>query len=189
MSHRMLATAEVQLLVERAKCADPDAWEALYRHAYPRLHNYARRRLAGDDQADDAVSETMTRAIDRIDDFTWRGAGFDGWLYGILRNVVREAYRHGARHPVIDLDLYPEIPAEGDIDPADSLIALEEAEEVRAAFAKLSRFEQELLELRVVGELDAEAVGAVTGRRPGAVRMAQSRAFKRLRTLLDEDRR
>lgn len=189
MSLRMLAPAEVQLLAERAKCSDPDAWEALYRHAYPRLHTYARRRLANDEQADDAVSETMTRAIDRIVDFTPNGAGFDGWLFGILRNVVRETYRYGSRHPVIDLDSWPEVPAESENGPAACLIAAEEALEVRAAFARLPEDEQELLELRVVGKLDAEAVGAIVKRRAGAVRMAQSRAFGRLRTLLEEERR
>jgi len=53
------------------------------------------------------------------------------------------------------------------------------------AFATLGPDDREILELRVVGGLDAEEVGLVVGKRAGAVRMAQSRALARLRAALD----
>jgi RNA polymerase sigma-70 factor (ECF subfamily) len=185
------ADTDVEHLVARARVADADAWEALYRRAYPRLHRYARRRLATDDQADDAVSEAMARAIDRIDTFAWTGSagGFDGWLFGILRNVVLETYRSGARLPLVDVDRLPEPPAGDEHDPAAGIVAREEVHEVRVAFARLSEDDREVLELRVVGRLDAEAVAVATGRRAGAVRMAQSRALARLRSLMHEEAR
>ena len=55
-----------------------------------KLFGFARRRLFDDRAAEDAVSETMTRALDNIERFTWQGGGFDAWLYGIARNVVHE---------------------------------------------------------------------------------------------------
>ena len=55
-------------VVESARAGDADAWELLYRRAYPRLVAYARRRLASSEQAEEAVSETMVRAMDRIGD-------------------------------------------------------------------------------------------------------------------------
>ena len=57
---------------------------------------------------------------------------------------------------------------------------------VRAAFDRLARHEQEVLELRLVQGLSAEGVGEVLGRGAGAVRMAQSRAVGRLRTFYEE---
>jgi RNA polymerase sigma-70 factor (ECF subfamily) len=57
---------------------------------------------------------------------------------------------------------------------------------VRAAFAQLRPDEQELLELRVLGRLDSRETAALLGKKPGAVRMAQSRALERLRTLMQE---
>jgi RNA polymerase sigma-70 factor (ECF subfamily) len=44
-----------------------------------------------------------------------------------------------------------------------------------------------LLELRVVAELSTDEVASVLGRKPGAVRMAQSRALTRLRALISEE--
>ena len=65
-------------------------------------------------------------------------------------------------------------------------MSAEEAAAVRRAFALLSDDDRELLELRVVAGLSAEESAGVLGRRPGAVRMAQSRALSRLRRHLEE---
>lgn len=174
---------ELRALVKRAAGGDADAWEALYRRAYPRLFAYARRRLNSDHQADDAVSETMMRAINRIDIFTWQGAGFDAWIYGIARNVIKEDHRHSARNLSAAEPSEIESSAAG---PLDDLVSREQVVHVRCAFERLSPEDQELLELRVVAGLSADGVGTVTGRRPGAVRMAQSRALQRFRSLFEE---
>lgn len=178
--------SELEQLVDRARVGDAGAWEQLYRHAYPRLLAYAHRRLAGAEAARDAVSEAVTRAVAGIGRYRGDGAGFDAWLYGILRYVVLD-HQAGARRegpgPVPDTT---DISA----DPGADVVRGEESEEMRAAFAQLSEEDREVLELRVVAELSSEQVAEVMGRRPGAVRMAQSRALGRLRRLLghEEDR-
>lgn len=171
-------------LVDRARDCDPDAWEALYRGAYPKLFAYARRRLATADQADDAVSEAMTRAIDAIDRFTLGPSGVDGWLFGILRNVVLETYRRSGKAAPSELGADEPTAAAG---PLDTVLAREERHRVRAAFDRLRPEDREVLELRIIGALDADAAGTAMGKRPGAVRMAQSRALGRLKVLLAED--
>lgn len=174
------STTELRELVWRAQNADRAAWEALYRATYPGLLAYARRRLWGRTEADDAVSETYARAYRRIGDFRWTGAGFVAWLYGILRNVVLEAQRPERRsHAFV-----PGVQRVED-DCLDGVLLDEEAAAVRAAFASLSPEDQEVLELRVIADLSAEDVAVVVGKRPGAVRMAQSRALTRLRAALD----
>ena len=169
-------------LVERARGADRDAWETLYRRVYPRLLAYARRRL-DPDAARDAVSETMARAVANIGRYRpVSGTGsFEGWLFGICRHVVLDAQRAAGRRgysPPPDLVTHA--------DPSEGLVSAEEADAVRQAFALLSDDDRELLELRVVGGLSAEETAEVLGRRPGAVRMAQSRALARLRRFLAE---
>ncbi|MBA3429862.1 MAG: hypothetical protein H0U16_00025 [Actinobacteria bacterium] len=71
--------------------------------------------------------------------------------------------------------------------PLEEVLANEEEESLRAAFIRLSDDDREVLELRVVGELDARQAGHVLGKRPGAVRMAQSRALERLREFMEKD--
>ena len=180
-----LTEAVLRRTVEAARGGDPDAWEALYRRAYPRLYAYARRRLATDEQAEDAVSETMTRALHRISTFAWTRAGIDGWLFGIARNVVLETYRGGSRTTATDpqvLAAHTGSPsAVGSPDPAEQVVADEERRLVRRAFDRLTEQDRELRRAAGRGRARLEAVGVITGRRPGAVRMAQSRALERLR--------
>jgi len=165
-------------VVDSARAGDPDAWELLYRRAYPRLIAYARRRLATSEQAEEAVSETMARAMDRIGDYRPGPAGIQPWLFGIARNVVLEVYRAGGRHrladPRTDLDAV-------DGNPEASVLRSEEHRLLADAFCRLSASDQDVLELRVIAGLGAEQVAEITGRRPGAVRTAQSRALTRLR--------
>jgi RNA polymerase sigma-70 factor (ECF subfamily) len=170
---------EEPALVARARQGDASAWEALYRRAYPALLAYARRRLDAEG-ARDAVSETMARAVSKIDRFAWNGAGFDAWLFGILRHVVIDAQRSLIERK-IPADPPPDSPG-----PLDHLLGAEEAKAVRAAFHRLSEGDQEVLELRVVAQLSADEVAEVLGKKAGAVRMAQARALERLRALMEE---
>jgi RNA polymerase sigma-70 factor (ECF subfamily) len=172
--------ADLEGLVQRAQARDAEAWDMLYRRMHGPLFRYARRRLPDAAAADDAVSETMARALARIPAFTWRGAGFEAWLFGVLRNVVREQRRRSMRTFGPGAGSAPV----QHTTPVDHLLAAEEAVEVRAAFGRLSPSDQKVLELRLVEGLTAEQVAAVQGRRPGAVRMAQSRALARLRDLM-----
>ena len=170
--------------MRRAAERDPDAWEWLYRRSHGKLFAYARRRVGDDVAADDAVSEAMTRALERIDRFRSRGAGFDAWLYGILRNVLLEQYRAAER----GAQSHPSSPGSTAPEDDPSMVA-ERAENRRtmaAAFEQLSDEDREVLELRVVGDLSSDEVAEVIGKKPGTVRMAQARALSRLRALLGE---
>ena len=182
MSRGVLAMADVQALVAKAQDGDVDAWEALYRRAYPRLLAYARRRLEGE-AAKEAVSETMARAVAGMATFRPTGPGFEGWLFGICRHVVLDAQRAAGRRgyavPVTEQ-------ASNEPAPGDGLLLGEEYAAVRAAFSRLNEKDRELLELRVVAGLTAEETATVLGRRAGAVRTAQTRALKRLRHHLEE---
>jgi RNA polymerase sigma-70 factor (ECF subfamily) len=172
-----VAFDETGQLADRARDGDRDAWEALYRRAYPRLLAYAMRRLDAD-SAREAVSETMARAVANIGRFrpVPGSGGFEGWLFGICRHVVLDAQRAAGRRGYGP-------PPEGvdHAEPIEGIVSTEEAAAVRQAFALLSDEDRELLELRVVAGLSAEETAGVLGRRPGAVRMAQSRALDRLR--------
>jgi RNA polymerase sigma-70 factor (ECF subfamily) len=177
-----LRAVETRTLVERAQQGDAAAWEALYLAVYPRLLGFARRQL-DDDSAREAVSETMARAVSGIGRFSWKGAGFEGWLFGILRHVVVDTHRTNGRAAATS-----SVPDRWDgSDASDGLVNDEEAAAVRAAFASLRPDDQELLYLRVVSGLSSEDVAAALGKRPGAVRMAQARALERMRRLLGDE--
>lgn len=163
-------------LADAARGGDPDAWERLYRHAYPRLFAYAASR-AGTDAAEDLVHEAMARAVASIDRFEWDGGGFDAWLFGILRRTCLEHYRRLRRRRALPAGEWIDR-----ADPGEHLEHAAEKEAVRRAFAGLDPAERDILSLRLIAGLSAEEVAGIVGKSAGAVRTAQSRALASLRT-------
>ncbi|HXW32776.1 MAG TPA: sigma-70 family RNA polymerase sigma factor [Acidimicrobiales bacterium] len=169
-------------LIAGALSGDEDAWEELYRRVYPRLFAYLAKRL-GRSEAEDAVNETMTRAVAGLSRYRPGPAGFDGWLFGIARHVSLDHQRRSARRPRHAPALVPDPPVDGEL--GDGLELAADHLQVRRAYEALGPADREVLDLRVVAGLSVEQTAAALGRRPGAVRTAQSRALARLRTLME----
>lgn len=162
---------------------DIGAWETVYLLCRTTLFSCARLRLATDEQAEDAVSETVARAIGSSAHYRPGRSGVIGWLIGINRNVVREMYRAGSRWSAM-----ADVPERSDLGsgPDDRAIRDAEHDSVRRAFFQLSDEEQTVLELRVIAGLDSESVADMLGKGASAVRMAQSRALNHVRSLLQD---
>ena len=178
--------AALKRLVDRALHGDPEAWSTLYARLRPRLFALCLRRLGNREDAEDAVAETMMRAVRGADQFRWRGAGFDAWIFRICRNVIVDMSRSRSRQ--LAMAGRGERPSEP---PAveEQVGLAEEHAAVRRALDQLPVDDREVLELRVVAGLSSDEAAYVLKRRPGAVRVAQSRALKRLRAQLAEEDR
>ncbi len=120
-------------LVERARRGDQEAWAALYTSVYARLVSFAHRRLGNADLARDAVSETMARAVTKIETYVGTDEGFAPWLFGICRHVVVDIQRQTYR-PLPPGLLRSEVDGPG---PAEIVLDAEEQAQGRAAFARL----------------------------------------------------
>lgn len=167
---------------QRLRSRDPAAWEELYEAMYPAMVSYARRRLPAE-EARDAVSEAMARALARPDRMPAPPTSPEAWIFGILRHVVLDVQRRSFR-ALRALRRTP-LPVSDTADPGQGLVSAEEHAEIRTVFAGLSRRDQEVLELRVVAGLSAEDAGRILGLREGAVRNAQHRALRRMRSELE----
>lgn len=165
---------------------DPDAWEALYRRLYPRLRAYMYRRV-GPEHAEDGVSETMARAVKGIGRYRPASAGLDGWVFGIARRTAADHHRKRLRHRRQDSTAaaMEAAPSSGGVE--EPVTRAEDHVELRRAFERMPDGDRELLELRVLAGLSVEEVAAALGRRPGAIRTAQTRALQRLRRLMEAE--
>jgi RNA polymerase sigma-70 factor (ECF subfamily) len=163
---------ELDLLAD----GDAAAWTRLYADTYRLLATMARKRLDHVDAAD-AVAETYARAFAAIARYR-PDRPPAAWLVGILRNVLREAAR---RTNVRGTDV-PSCDPEGD-EPLATFIRFEEINEVRQAVAMLDDADRRIVSLRVVEGRSSVEVARLTGQTPAAVRMAQTRAVRRLQRL------
>ncbi len=162
-----------------AKRGDPASWEAAYLAYGSALMGYLTLRLDSWDDAAEALSETFTRAIDKVGTFRGDAYAFRAWLFRIARNVSTDQHRQRARLVVVPDQPEPR----GQAEPSGEDVAIFHADvaELRRGFGRLSQADREVLWLRVCSGLSANEVGEVLGKKPGAVRMQQMRALEALR--------
>ena len=166
--------------IERLCAGDTRSWEMLYGRVYPSMLAYAERRVSSKEEAQDAVSEALTRTVAGMDRLVAANATPESWLFGVLRHVVLDRQRNSYRRR--DLPVRREVIADG---PLESVVVGDEQATVRAAFGRLPERDRELLELRVVAGLSSEEVASILDMLPGAVRTAQARALAKLRAALE----
>jgi RNA polymerase sigma-70 factor (ECF subfamily) len=173
-------------LLERAQSGDPLAFGELWRDAQPMLLRYL-RVLAGTD-AEDVASVTWMRVIERLGDFSGSEAGFRRWLVTVARNHHIDQVRASARRRVDLIDDLQSLDVDGAApDPADLIAAKMSTQSALELIGRLPHPQAELIMLRVVMGLDVADVAEVTGRTPGAVRVAVHRALRRLEAILAAD--
>jgi RNA polymerase sigma-70 factor, ECF subfamily len=165
-----------------AQAGSEAAFSRLWRDANPALLRYL--RVMAPDVAEDMAADTWLRVIRGLAKFSGAEQAWRAWLFTIARSRVIDESRRRSRRPAVPLADGAEPPAAGDT--AD--IALERLA-TRAALAQVARLpaiQAEVIMLRVVAGLDTETVAGLTGRSPGAVRVAAHRGLRRLAQLLAE---
>jgi RNA polymerase sigma-70 factor (ECF subfamily) len=169
------------LLVAAAQ-RDPAAFAPLYRAYFDAIYRYCLRRVDDREAAADATQEVFARALHALP--RTRVASFRPWLFTIAHNVIADRHRQHARRPVpVSLDDADERP-----DSAPSLEDTALVEEARRSvhhyLAQLPPEQRAIVELRLA-DLSGQEVAAILGKSVGSVRIAQYRAFRRLRDLME----
>ncbi|HEU5432737.1 MAG TPA: sigma-70 family RNA polymerase sigma factor [Thermomicrobiales bacterium] len=157
---------------------DPRAFAPLYaRYAEP-VYRYCWRRLGDPEAAADATSLVFTKALAALP--RYRAGSFRSWLFSIAHNTVVDGLRTARQDAALDPAFHPVDPTPG---PEELAVAGDAGRQVRALLVRLSTDQRHVVELRLAGLTDRE-IAAALGRNLPAVRMLQTRAVARLRTLL-----
>jgi RNA polymerase sigma-70 factor (ECF subfamily) len=168
----------------RAARNDLDCFAPLYDRYAPRIYLYCLRRVGSPHEAEDLTSLTFTRALGALGDY--QGGSVAAWLFTIARNTIIDHYRERQTGRV-SLEHIANVLHDAHLPPVEQVIHAERCAHLRALIATFSDDEQELLALSISGELTSKEIGAVMGKRPGAVRMGLHRLLKRLRALCAEE--
>jgi len=122
----------------------------------------------------------LLRALPRYRD---EGRPFTAFVFGIAAHKVADAQRAAVRDAVVT-------PVESMFEEPDSApgpeqqaVSTDLARRLSGLLARLPETQREIVLLRVAVGLSADEVGDVVGMSAPAVRVAQSRALARLRTL------
>lgn len=165
-----------------AAAGDPEAFGHLWRASHPPLLRYLRVTVG--DIAEDVASETWIKVIRALSTFTGDERAFRGWLTVVARNTARDHLRAAGRRPETPAAELPPL-REASPDAADEALERLGTERALQLLATLPAAQAEMVALRVVVGLEPAEVGRITGRTPGAVRVAVHRALAALARRLD----
>jgi RNA polymerase sigma-70 factor (ECF subfamily) len=169
-------------LALRAGKGDAAAFGALYDRYVEAVYRYVFYRVRNDADAEDLVSDVFMRALRAIPRYEPRVA-FLAWLYRIARNAVIDRARR-SRTQISFEDALAHPGADQVVEPDATILALSDKEAVRAALAKLTPLQQEVIVLRFVEGYSTHEIADLVGKREGTVRGIQFRALEALRALI-----
>ena len=160
---------------------DPRAFAPLYARYFDPVYRYCYRRLGHREAAADATAQVFTKALAALPRYREDAPSFRSWLFAIAHNVIVDDLR--ARRPVAPLSEAARIAAASPT-PEAAVLTEEAGCVVHALLASLPPEQRHILELRLAG-LTGPEIAAALGRSLGSVKIAQVRAFARLRATLD----
>jgi RNA polymerase sigma-70 factor (ECF subfamily) len=168
-------------LVADLKANDDEAYrEVVARYGDP-LYGYIYSIIGDHHLSEDVIGETYLRMVEKIDSYTYYGAPFKSWLYRIAHNLAINALRR-ARHTVGDAALEDAGPPADD--PAATIDARLEAEDLRQALSELTEEQQQVVLLRFVAGHSTGEVAHALEKTENAVKQMQFRALRSLGRLL-----
>ncbi|MEH1029046.1 RNA polymerase sigma factor [Micromonospora profundi] len=160
-----------------------DRFRRVYAANFAPLLAYAVRRVEQPEDAADVVAETFLVAWRRSHQMP-PDTEVRPWLYGVARRVLANHHRSGLRRGRLGDRLRQRLRAVIVADPGNEV---PERLTVRAALARLSDQDRELLMLTFWEGLEPREAAEVLGISPAAVRTRLSRARGRLRHLVGDD--
>ncbi|MGC1213409.1 MAG: RNA polymerase sigma factor ShbA [Micromonospora sp.] len=174
-------------LVRRAAAGDPGATATLLTEVRPGLVRYCRARLGriggAYTTADDVAQEVCLAVLRALPRYRDQGLPFAAFVYGIAAHKVADAQRAAIRDSAVTPTDTPLERPDQSPGPEQQAVATDLARRLSVLLDRLPDVQREIILLRVAVGLSADEVATIVGMTAAAVRMAQSRALARLRTL------
>jgi len=170
---------------------DPQVFGLLFDQYYPKILNYASRRVPSVALAEDIAAETFCIALDKLWQFKWQGVSFSAWLYRIATNLINQYYRNQHKKLTLSLDNWLEktgFEPVGDIDLEQEIIDAErelerydDFAEIRKKLQRLPDRYQAVIALRYFEDKKIKEIAEILGKKEGTIKSLLSRGLDMLR--------
>jgi RNA polymerase sigma-70 factor (ECF subfamily) len=185
-----------RLLVARAQSADRAALgELLHKYGPVLYRSVLLPRLGSEAAARDALSETYSKVVERIDRFTWAGVGFYPWLRTVALRVAIDLLRARKRMLLWDADdVERELDAAATTTPLDQVLGDRRDREaarrkVEQALERIHPRYAQAIRLRILDETPREEAAQALGVTPATFDVLLHRAIAALRKAVGSDGR
>lgn len=185
MQARWAGPGESDIALVSQAIVDPRAFEQLFDRYWEPVFRYCLVRLHDWQLAEDAASQTFIKMHAHLLRFVGTDdSAFRCWMFAIARNTVHDVQRTTYRHRSTQLSEAESL-ADSGISPEDAALEAERSRQLQQILSTLPDEHRQLIELRAAG-LTAAEIGIVLGKSEAAVRQAQSRLIRSLRSQFAE---
>lgn len=166
-----------------ARAGEDWAWTRLYQDLAGPVRGYLAGR--GSPDPEDEAADTFLHLARGLSSFTGGEPEFRAWVVSIAHRRMVDAHRRAGRRPPVASE-EPDERAMREMVPSAEQQALlrQEAKAAADLLEGLTKDQQEVLLLRVLGELSVRETAAIMGKSESAVKVSQHRAIQALRMRL-----
>lgn len=173
-------------LMRRAKGGDQQAFGELYEQYLTPVYRYIYLRVKHASTAEDLTQQVFLKVFASLERYQEQGKPL-AYFFTVARNSIADHWRK--KKPII-----PETPVEESYDLEAKDEQIEERldrdnaiEHIKTHIQTLPPAHQDILILRFIEERTTKEIAQITGKNEAAIRQTQSRALKKLRSLIDRD--
>lgn len=173
-------------IVERAKRGDEDAFHAIFRRYGRPILSFINELVRNRELADELAQETFVRAYRNLHALQDE-MRLSTWLFGIARNVAREAGRQtrkDERNVGLDEPESLSLKSVGAL-PEGAMLDQELNQTIRHALEELDEDKRLVFSLKVFHEKSYEEISAITGHSVGKLKTDLHRARAQMRKRLE----
>ena len=194
-----LGPEELAVVIERAQRFDPDAYDVLVDVYGQRLYGFLYWLAGSREQTEDLLQEVFLRVVQALPRYTHRGR-FEGWLFRIAANLVRDRIRQTRRAPTaISMSAAGDDQDEAnhgagwdrsdgsETGPEAPLILREQIDRMQAALGQLSAAEREVIMLRHYSERSFAEIAELMGTPLGTALARAHRGLAKLRRIMESE--
>jgi RNA polymerase sigma-70 factor (ECF subfamily) len=172
-----------EILVQRAKQKDQNAFAQLYEEYFDKIYRYVTLKIGDRIEAEDMTQQVFLKAHQSISSFKWKGTPFSAWLYRIAHNLVVDYMRKKSKRPST---LYDDslVSSDRNSNPQQMVERSMDIEQLISATRHLTEAQREVISLRFTSELPTAQVARIMGKSEGAIKALQHSAIVALRKAL-----
>lgn len=170
---------EFDAVLTAAQAGGERAFATLYRQYNARVLRYFAAFIPS--AAEDLAAETWIGVANGLRRFAGDEDRFRAWLFTIAHRQLVRHWRAAGRRRSDPTDPRNLVDIPGPVD-VEALVTVDRSalEAVRKLSALLSTDQREVVLMRVLGGLTVDQVASALGKRPGAVRVMQHKALRKL---------
>ncbi len=186
-ANALFQAATDEEIIRRVQGGESRLFTLIFERHYVRLERFLRHLRVPEDDLEDVLAETFTRAYSRVQLFNPEsGSRYVSYLYSIARNLATDRVRERGRMPATTLleEAWGEVDPRGEA-PVEAVLRQEDLGRIREALGRMSESDREIITLSYDRELSCREIMQIMGK-PSvtAVTTHLYKAMKRLRELV-----